>query len=95
MTDNILAFATIFGIPTVATVLVYFLLHRRLGFLLTLVLAYLASCALFAGVGWLQGASFSGFEGVGALFAFVAYLPYCLLIAWLCSRLMRRGPPAA
>lgn len=84
MTDNILGFLPIFGIPTVATVLVYFLLHRRLGFLLTLVLAYLASCALFAAVGWLQGAGFSGLEGIGALFAFVAYLPFCLVIALLC-----------
>lgn len=84
MTDNFSTILILAGIPLVVTALAYLILHRRFGFLLTLVVAYLASCALFAGIGWLQGAGFSGLEGLGALFVFVAYLPYCLVTALLC-----------
>jgi hypothetical protein len=89
MSDNFSAILILAGMPLVVTAAAYFLLHGRLGFFWIFLLAYLATCAVYAAFVWLSPGGFSGFGGISTLIGFVAFLPYTLLIAFLCRLVIK------
>jgi hypothetical protein len=89
MTNNLSAILILAGVPLVVTALAYFLLHGRLGFFWIFLLAYLVACAVYTGIVWMSPGGFSGFGGISTLITWVAFLPYTLLIAFLCRLVAR------